>query len=63
MNDKNDFLGLELNQVKKISCTNSVLRMKNGIVHIIEKDGNVEHVYFQELSTGYFNGWGPPDIR
>ncbi len=52
--EKSPYLGLEINQVKKMSITNSVMRVKNGIVHLIEFNGNVEGVYFQKLPSSYF---------
>lgn len=52
--EKSPYLGLEINQVKKMSITNSVMRVKNGIVHLIELNGNVEEVYFQKLHSSYF---------
>lgn len=49
--EHNIFIGLKRNQVKEISCSNSVIRVKNGLVHLILKEGNVESVYFLIITS------------
>ena len=52
--ENNPYLGLELNQVKKMSITSYFMSVINGTVHLIELKENVEKVYFQKLPSSYF---------